>query len=190
MSAFPTLIPLRYTEHSNTNNTEHSNTNNTDNIGNIPTRKPWSNTIKNSLKTFIYDGASPCPWADYLKCIPQNTQSVDETLDSVKKYMTNFSGEHNQSGGAGFNYAASLDSTIEMGKNILKQIDEKEAALQIERMKAAAAISYITRLFVLGMEDDVDTLRDYARKQNPPLELDDVMYKLVTYIKNTRYDNV
>ena len=49
---------------------------------------------------------------------------------------------------------------------------------------------YASVLFVLGMEDDVDTLRDYARKQNPPLELDDVMYKLVTYIKNTRYDNV
>jgi hypothetical protein len=77
-----------------------------------------------------------------------------------------------------------------MGKNILKQIDEKDAALQIERMKAAAAISYITRLFILGMEDDVDTLRDYARRQDPPLELDDVMYKLVTYIKNTRHNNL
>ena len=182
MSELPTLIPLRYIGQENTNNNE--------NIGNIPTRKSFINRIKNSLKTFIYDGASPCPWADYLKCIPQNTKSVEETLESVHKYMTNSSGEYNQSGGAVFNYTASLDSTIEMGKNILKQIDEKDAALQIERMKAAAAISYITRLFILGMEDDVDTLRDYARRQDPPLELDDVMYKLVTYIKNTRHNNL
>ena len=159
-------------------------------IENIPNKKSLFTNIKNSLKSFYVDGASPCPWADYLKCVPQNSQSVDDTLDAVQKYMTiTHSDDDTQSGGFN-NYTAYLDSTIDIGKNILKELDKKASELQNERMRAAAAISYITRLFVLGMEDDVDTLRDYSRRQKPPMELDDVMYKLVTYIKNTRSDKL
>jgi hypothetical protein len=160
-------------------------------IENIPNKKSLFTNIKNSLKSFYVDGASPCPWADYLKCVPQNSQSVDDTLVNIKKYMTITHSEDDTQNGGGFNnYIKYLDSTIDIGKNILKELDNKDSELQNERMRAAAAISYITRLFVLGKEDDVDTLRDYSRRQVPPLELDDVMYKLVTYIKNTRSDKL
>lgn len=60
--------------------------------------------------------------------------------------------------------------------------------MQAERLNAVAAIAYISRLFVLGKEDNVDKLRDYYRRAPYKMELDDVMYKLISYIKNTRQD--
>ena len=52
-------------------------------------------------------------------------------------------------------------------------------------MKAAAAISYITRLFVIGKEGNIDKLRKYTQdKYNTGLN--DVMGNMTKFIKNTR----
>ena len=145
-----------------------------------------------AIKNIMYEGISPCPWADYLKCIPQTVESVDETLDEAKDYMrehrpilTGQSGGKHKGGDVLDRYLASLDSAIELGRNVQTRVGDAYANIQTERMKAGAAISYISRLFVLGLEDNVDTLRDYSRDKHE-MELDDVMYKMATYIKNTR----
>jgi len=164
--------------------------------------KEVSRKAYSRFKNIINEGISPCPWADYLKCIPQTIKSVDDTLHDSRLFMSgtrdipeNQSGGYKKEGykkkgykgGAGVDsFIASLDSTISLGRNVQQQVDKAYDDLQTERMKAAAAIAYISRLFALGMEADVDELRDYARDAHT-MELDSVMYKLVSYIKNTRH---
>jgi len=146
------------------------------------------------FKNIIDEGISPCPWADYLKCIPQTIKSVDDTLHDSRLFMSgtrdipeNQSGGYKKGGAGVDSFIASLDSTISLGRNVQQQVDKAYDDLQAERMKAAAAIAYISRLFALGMESDVDKLRDYVRDAHT-MELDSAMYKLVTYIKNTRHE--
>jgi hypothetical protein len=94
------------------------------------------------------------------------------------------------------NYNKSLDSVIKIGENILKQTQD----IDKERIRAAAAISYINRLLLLGKKKELDILNEHLNpKSNSsknslvdtkpnPVKLDSVMYKLITYIKNTRND--
>jgi hypothetical protein len=160
-----------------------------------------------AVESVVYDGFSPCPWNDYLKCIPQNAESVDKLLDESQMFMQGTrdiperkqeqaGGKHKttksrkprkQKGGDVISsFIEELKVANRLGTNVQKEVDKAYDKTQEERLKAAAAIAYISRLFVLGKEDNVDQLRDHYRRKPYEMELDDVMYKLVSYIKNTR----
>ena len=153
-----------------------------------------------AVESAVYDGFSPCPWTDYLKCIPQNAESVDKLLDESEMFMQgtrDIPEEDEQAGGKGkkrkqkggdviSSFIEELKVANRLGANVQKEVDKAYDNMQEERLKAAAAIACISRLFVLGKEDNVDQLRDHYRRKPYEMELDDVMYKLVSYIKNTR----
>jgi len=156
------------------------------------------------FKNIIKHGISPCPWADYLKCVPQNVGSVDNLLEDAQTFMSEQHGIHSgaQAGGTlvkggyqdgGNNNSLrdileSVDTATSFAKKVEKQMGKVQSEMDQERIRAAAAITYISRLFALGLEDDVDDLRDYSRKRN--MELDEVVFKLASYIKNTRTDKM
>lgn len=151
--------------------------------------------IGKSIANSLLDGFSPCPWNDYLKCVSQSPESVNKLLKEAKIFMKGTRDiENNQAGGyhrGGYSinsFISQLRTTDELSRSVETEVDKAYEGLQTERMKAAAAVAYISRLFALGKEDDVDQLRDYYRKSPHKMELDDVMYKLMTYIKNTRKD--
>lgn len=145
---------------------------------------------KTKINNVLFDGLSPCPWADYLKCIPHNTSSVDAALQAAEFIMGSEQKYKKQSGGSSINsFMNSLSSTVELSKTVQKEVDKIYADTQDERIKAAAAITYISRLFALGLEDNIDNLREYTRSKQNGKEIEDVMYDMVSFIKNTKPDN-
>ena len=156
-------------------------------------KKKITDKVKDYASNLTYARTSPCPWADYLKCVHQTPETIDKIYEDAKLFMSeskniDVSGQKGGQKGGSSNvdsYIALVKSTIKLGKEVQKQIEKKKDKLMMERTKAAAAISYISRLFVLGMEKNVDDLRDYTRKHQK-MDLDDVMYNLASYIKNTR----
>lgn len=142
--------------------------------------------IKKTKNKFISEGLSPCPWADYLKCIPHTISSVDDVLHDAKFIM----GNKNQIGGSSINsFMNSLSSVVELSKKVETQVDKIHRDTQDERTQAAAAITYITRLFVLGLKDDIDDLKEYTKKNHKNKEISDVIYEMALFIKNTKSDN-
>ncbi len=152
---------------------------------------------RRGIKTIMESGINPCPWADYLRCIPVDSKYVDNKLEETEQFMKNrqdvgyqAKGGSEDSGDSGAVidfYINSLKSAIQLGWIVEKEVDKINNDVQTERMKAAAAINYISRLFVLGLEDNVDTLRNYTRKKHNK-EIDSIMYDMASYIKNTRED--
>jgi hypothetical protein len=141
--------------------------------------------IKKTKNNFLSEGLSPCPWADYLKCIPHTISSVDDVLHEAKFIMK----DKNQIGGASINsFMSSLSSVVELSKKVETQVDKIHRDTQDERTQAAAAITYITRLFVLGLEDDIDDLKTYTKNRHNK-EISDVIYEMALFVKNTKSDN-
>ena len=150
--------------------------------------------IKKKFNNLLFDGLSPCPWADYLQCIPHNNASVDSTLKAAEFIMGSehkFNKEKQTGGGSSSinSFMNVLSSTVELSKTVQKQVDKIYADTQDDRIKAAAAITYISRLFALGLEDNIDNLREYTRSKQDGKEIEDVMYDMVSFIKNTKKDN-
>ena len=144
---------------------------------------------------------STCPWADYLACSYQDDETSMSLFKQSKIYMQRKKKKSMTGGGSSNNesneldnYNKSLDSVIKIGENILKQTQD----IDKERIRAAAAISYINRLLLLGKKQELDILKKHLNPKNSsnntvdtksnPVKLDSVMYKLITYIKNTRND--
>ena len=162
------------------------------NIDNNVLKNP--NIVKKNINNVLFNGLSPCPWADYLKCIPNNNSSVESTLNAAKFIMGSEKRQLNkeQSGGDGLSinsFINALSSTVELSKTVQKQVDKIYSDTQEDRIKAAAAITYISRLFVLGLEDNIDNLREYTRSKQDGKEIEDVIYDMASFIKNTKPDN-
>ena len=154
--------------------------------------------LLSKIGNIIEQGISPCPWTDYLKCVPQDVNSVDNMLKDAQVFMSEQHGIHSGTQVGGFNQQGgdnslreileSVNTATAFAKKIYKQLEKMQSDMEQERIRAAAAITYISRLFALGLEDDVDDLRDYSRKRN--MELDEVVFKLSSYLKNTRQDKM
>ncbi len=154
----------------------------------------YKRQVKNKFNNLLFDGLNPCPWADYLKCIPHNNSSVDSTLKAAEFIIGSeqkFSKEEQSGGGSSAvnSFMNALSSTVELSKTVQKQVDKIYSDTQEDRIKAAAAITYISRLFALGLEDNIDNLREYTRSKQDGKEIDDVIYHMVSFIKNTKQDN-
>lgn len=99
-------------------------------------------------------------------------------------------GNKNQIGGASINsFMNSLSSVVELSKKVEKHVDKIHRDTQDERTEAAAAITYITRLFVLGLKDDIDDLRKYTKNKHNDKEISEVIYEMALFIKNTKSGN-
>jgi hypothetical protein len=196
------------------NSTSNSPSNSTSNstLVDLITGNPISDEIPviSKIKKFnsvnkLSELVSTCPWADYLACSYQDDETSMSLFKQSKIYMKRKKkkslpdmkgGSLNNESNDLDNYNKSLDSVIKIGENILKQTQD----IDKERIRAAAAISYINRLLLLGKKKELDILNEHLNPKsnssknslvdtNPnPVKLDSVMYKLITYIKNTRND--
>lgn len=160
---------------------------------NSPSEKKKGKSILNKIKKSFTDGFSPCPWTDYLSCIPQNKESIYKLMGDAELYMkgtqsSSENSEHSQYGGINSinSFIEQLKVGAELGSSVEDEINKSYDKIEEDRLKAASVIAYISRLFVLGNEEDVHKLRDFYRSKPYQMELDDVMYKLVSYLKNTR----
>ena len=195
---------------SNSNSNSNSSSNPTSTLVDLITGEPISDKtpVGPKIKNFksvnkLSELVSTCPWADYLACSYQDDETSMSLFKQSKIYMrrnkNKNKNKNNMAGGGSSNnesndldnYNKSLDSVIKIGENILKQTQD----IDKERIRAAAAISYINRLLLLGKKQELDMLKEHLNPKNSsnntksnPVKLDSVMYKLITYIKNTRND--
>ena len=129
-----------------------------------------------------------------MKCVPQNDESIEKLFDDSQTFMKELYSKKKQAGGNKTTTSPNqgdkkVTSFIKIGgslnTNSLKERN-KNKNMKEERLKAAAAISYIFSLFVKGKKEKVDVLRKYYNNKPYNMELNDVMYTLASYIKNTR----
>jgi len=82
------------------------------------------------------------------------------------------------------NYLRALKAAIRMGDRLSSQVHRFLETVTEKRMMAAAMLSYIARLLALGMEDNVDVLRQHLRLTQK-MEVDEAVLKLAKYLRNT-----
>ena len=73
---------------------------------------------------------------------------------------------------------------IEIANHLQTQIKKNKENLKINRIKAAAALNYIIRLFSLNLQDNLDIIRRHV-KQKYKKDLSNVMENMTQYIKDT-----
>ena len=164
---------------------------------------PFVNKSKNKTRSSIYSPAitlsnfetSPCPWADWLKCEPVSSKYVEEIHEAIKKY-DNLPNDGDHSGGAinkenkeeeqVNNYIKKLDLTIKIANNLQIQIKKDKENLKRNRIKAAAALNYIIRLFSLNLQNNLNDIKKHVKEKYDGKDLNNVMKNMTNYIKDTR----
>ena len=166
---------------------------------------PFAKKSKNKTKSSIFSPSitlsnftnfetSPCPWADWLKCEPLSVKGVNEIYKSIQEYNKLQNGGDHYGGSINQEkkekeqvnrYIKKLDIAIKIANNLQTQIKKDKENLKMNRIKAAAALNYIIRLFSLNLEDNLDVIRRHV-KQKYNRDLSNVMGNMAQYIKDTR----
>lgn len=89
-------------------------------------------------------------------------------------------------------YIESINDTINMGNTLISQVRRFMISDVDRRLLSASVLSYIARLFALGMESNVDVIRKHLRTTQH-IEIDDAVLKLLNYLRytaNNKSDNL
>ena len=165
---------------------------------------PFENKSKNKIKSSTYSpsinlskfttfNTSPCKWADWIKCDKSSIKNVHKIHNAIKEYNTLENGKDHYGGNINQknkeeekvnNYIKKLDLAIKIANHLQNQIIKDKENLKINRIKAAAALNYIIRLFALNLQDNLDIIRRHV-KQKHKKQLSNVMGNMTQYIKDT-----
>lgn len=143
---------------------------------------------------------TPCEWADWLKCEKITTKSIREIHDAIKEYkditqvqsggskVTNFlnNQELKEEYKRVDDYIEKLDLAIKIANKLKKQTENDEKQLKLNRIRAAAALNYIIRLFSLDLQDNLNVIKSHVKNKYKNKSLANVMQNMTSYIKDTR----
>ena len=152
------------------------------------------------FKTYKKYLGSPCEWADWLKCEKITTKSIREIHDAIKEYkditqshsggskVTNFlnNQELKEEYKRVDDYIEKLDLAIKIANKLKKQTENDEKQLKLNRIRAAAALNYIIRLFSLDLQDNLNVIKSHVKNKYKTKSLANVMKNMTNYIKDTR----
>ena len=151
-----------------------------DNKENVVKKK---STFTNKFKKIIFEGSSPCPWRDYLPCVKYDLEKIIELKEGVAELKDGRDRAETIKKGGG-NTLSELDIAIQLGGEVKSDVDRTYKNLNKNRMKAAAAIAYITRLFVMVMNEEIEILEKHSKRHGK--DLDNVVNEMVTFLDKTR----
>ena len=159
-------------------------------------REKTEGFFKKQYKKYL---GSPCEWADWLKCEKITTKSILEIHDAIKEYKDITQSQYGGSKVTNFlnnqelkeeykrvdDYIEKLDLAIKIANKLKKQTENDEKQLKLNRIRAAAALNYIIRLFSLDLQDNLNVIKSHVNdKYNKSLA--NVMKNMTSYIKDTR----
>jgi hypothetical protein len=82
------------------------------------------------------------------------------------------------------NYENLVNAATNTAKNLSGQVRRFLATETERKMYAAGVLAFMARLFAMGMEDNVDAIRQHLRTTQH-MEVDDAMVKLLSYLRET-----